>query len=231
MGSTPSEQTGTGLRQGLTIATTHTQARYALVAAIMSFRQRYPRVQLIIKQDDAQRIADMVASGEADVGVATEALALHPALEVFEVYRWSHLIVVPHAHPLTRLSQITLKDLSQYPLVMTEQGIAGRRAIDLAFAAAGLKIDVLLDARDADVIKTYVEAGLGVGIIPGIAYEVTRDYGLVTLSAGHLFGEHSAKVALRRQVYVRHHVAEFLRLLVPHYRASAVPVEEALLGS
>lgn len=236
MGFTPTdqdspEQKTSGPRQGLTIATTHTQARYALVAAVMSFRQRFPRVQLIIKQDDAHRIADMVASGEADVGVASEALALHPGLEVFEVYRWSHLVVVPHGHPLTRLPQLTLKDLSQYPLVMTEQGIAGRKAIDLAFAAAGLRIDVLLDARDADVIKTYVEAGLGVGIIPGIAYEVTRDYGLVTLDAGHLFGEHSAKVGLKRSSYVRHHTAEFVRLLVPHYRASPVVLDAELLGS
>lgn len=207
-------------RSTLTIATTHTQARYAIVAAIMRFRQRFPRVALTIRQADASAIAELVAAGEADIGVASEALAAHPGLEVYEVYRWSHLVVVPPGHPLTKLPRLTLKDLSGWPLVMTEKGIAGRHSIDLAFAAAGLAVDVLLDARDADVIKTYVEAGLGVGIIPGIAYEVTRDYGLVTLEAGHLFGEHSAKVALRRSGYVRQHMAEFVRLLVPDYKPS-----------
>jgi len=207
-----------GAPHSLVIATTHTQARYALVAAVMSFRQRFPRVSLSIKQADAREIADMVACGEADVAVASEALALHPDLDTFEVYRWTHLVVVPHGHPLAKLEGLTLHDLSAWPLVLTERGIAGRAAIDTAFAKAGLPCDVLLDARDADVIKTYVEAGFGVGIIPGIAYEVTKDYGLVTLAAGHLFGEHTAKVGLRRHVYIRHHIAEFVRLLVPDYR-------------
>ncbi len=200
------------------VATTHTQARYALVAAVMSFRQRFPRVRLVIKQADADVVADMVARGEADVGVASEALALHEGLDIFEVYRWNHLVVVPHGHPLARKQSVTLGELSRYPLVMMEQGIAGRASIDRAFRSAGFLVDILLDARDSDVIKTYVEAGLGVGIIPSIAYEVTKDYGLVTLAAGHLFGEHTAKVGLRRSAYVRHHVTEFVRLLVPHYQ-------------
>lgn len=215
-GSTASARTASV--SGLVVATTHTQARYALVAAIMTFRQRYPRVPLIIKQVDASVVAEMVAKGDADVGVASEALALHDGLDVHEVYRWNHLVVVPHGHPLTKKDALSLKDLSFYPLVMTEQGIAGRSAIDMAFLASGLKPEVLLDARDADVIKTYVEAGLGVGIIPSIAYEVTKDFSLVTLPAGHLFGEHAAKIALRKGSYVRHHTSEFVRLLVPHFR-------------
>lgn len=205
-------------RQSLVVATTHTQARYALVAGIMRFRQRFPRVRLVIKQSDADIVAAMVARGEADVGVASEALALHEELDVYEVYRWSHLVVVPHGHPLARKEAVTLADLSRHPLVLMERGIAGRSAIDQAFREAGLIVETLLDARDSDVIKTYVEAGLGVGIIPGIAYEVTKDYGLVTLEAGHLFGEHTAKIGLRRSAYVRHHVSEFVRLLVPGYQ-------------
>jgi len=223
--SVSSKESVNPFQQTLTVATTHTQARYALVAAIMSFRQRYPRVNLTIKQVDAHVVADMVADGRADVGVASEALALHSALDTWEVYRWNHLAVVPHGHPLTKKDDITLKDLSLYPLVLTEQGIAGRASIDMAFIAAGLKVDVLLDARDADVIKTYVEAGLGVGIIPSIAYEVTKDYGLVTLAAGHLFGEHAAKVGLRRGSYVRHHTSEFVRLLVPYFRPALLELE------
>lgn len=202
----------------LTVATTHTQARYALVAAVMTFRQRYPRVTLAIKQVDAHVVADMVASGRADVGVASEALALHAGLDTWEVYRWNHLVVVPHGHPLAKVETLTLQDLSRHPLVVTEQGIAGRAAIDLAFQRAGLMPEVLMDARDSDVIKTYVEAGLGVGIIPRIAYEVTKDYGLVTLAAGHLFGEHTARLGLRKGGYVRLHTTEFVRLLVPDYR-------------
>lgn len=211
--------------QTLTVATTHTQARYALVAAVMAFRQRYPRVNIAIKQVDAYVVADMVASGRADVGVATEALALHPGLDTWEVYRWTHLVVVPHGHPLAKRESLSLQELAGYPLVVTEQGIAGRAAIDLAFLRAGLKAQVLMDARDADVIKTYVEAGLGVGIIPSIAYEVTKDFSLVTLAAGHLFGEHAAKVGLRKNDYVRHHTAEFVRLLVPQYRPAGLEAE------
>lgn len=211
--------------QTLTVATTHTQARYALVAAVMAFRQRYPRVNIAIKQVDAYVVADMVASGRADVGVATEALALHPGLDTWEVYRWTHLVVVPHGHPLAKREALSLQELAGYPLVVTEQGIAGRAAIDLAFLRAGLKAQVLMDARDADVIKTYVEAGLGVGIIPSIAYEVTKDFSLVTLAAGHLFGEHAAKVGLRKNDYVRHHTAEFVRLLVPQYRPASLEAE------
>lgn len=222
MSSTQAGRASGSPAQNLVIATTHTQARYALVAAVMSFRQRFPRVSLHIKQGDAKDIADMVARGEADLAVASEALALHPDLDTFEVYRWTHLVVVPHTHALAKTERLTLQELSRYPLVMTEQGIASRKAIDKAFAEAGLPCDVLLDARDADVIKTYVEAGFGVGIIPGIAYEVTKDYGLVTLAAGHLFGEHTAKVGLRKNAYVRHHTAEFVRLLVPQYRPSVV---------
>jgi DNA-binding transcriptional LysR family regulator len=209
----------------LTVATTHTQARYALVAAVMAFRHRYPRVNIALKQVDAVVVADMVASGRADVGVASEALALHPALQTFEIYRWSHLVVVPHGHPLARRETLTLAELARHPLVIPEQGIAGRGAIDLAFRRAGLQPQVLFDARDADVIKTYVEAGLGVGIIPSIAYEVTRDFGLLTLGAGQLFGEHAAKVGLRREDYVRHHAAEFVRLLVPQYQPASIAAE------
>lgn len=206
----------------LTIATTHTQARYSLVAAVMAFRHRYPRVNIAIKQADAYVVADMVASGRADVGVATEALALHPGLDSWEVYRWTHLVVVPHGHPLTKPGMLTLAELARHPLVLMEQGIGGRAAIDIAFLRAGLKAQVLMDARDADVIKTYTEAGLGVGIIPSMAYEVTKDFGLVTLAAGHLFGAHSAKVGLPKGGYIRTHTAEFVRLLIPNYQPVAL---------
>lgn len=203
----------------LVIATTHTQARYALTAAVMSFRHRFPGVRLALRQASPAEIADMVAEGEADIGVASEALALHSGLDTYESYQWSHLVVVPRNHPLIQYPEITLKDIADYPLVTTEPGIAGRGAIDQAFAKAGLEPDVVLAARDADVIKTYVDAGLGIGIIPGIAYDVTRDYGLVALGAEHLFGVQTAKVGLRKGAFLRNYTAEFVRLLVPTFQA------------
>lgn len=207
-----------GNQPALTIATTHTQARYVLVSAIMAFRQRFPRVRLNILQIDADQVAKRVASGLADVGIANEALGLHPHLDTWEMYRWTHILVVPHGHPLTRIATLTLQDIHAHPLILTEQGIAGRGAIDTAFTAAGLTPDVTFVARDTDVIKTYVEAGLGVGIIPGIAYEVTKDYGLVTLAAGHLFGEQLARLAVRKGGYVRLHAGEFIKFLLPGFR-------------
>lgn len=209
----------------LSLATTHTQARYALVPTVMRFRQRFPRVQLAIQQFDAHVVADLVAAGNVEIGIANEALGRHPGLDTWEIYRWSHVAVVPHGHPLARKNSLSLRDLAAFPLVLTERGIAGRGVIDAAFAAARLSIDVPLAARDADVIKAYVEAGLGVGIIPGIAWEVNKDFGLVTLPVGHLFGEQSARLAVRRGHYVNLYANEFIRLLIPAYQPSYLGIE------
>lgn len=209
----------------LVIATTHTQARYALVAAVTAFRARFPRVHLELRQASPAEIADLVAEGEADIGFASDVLAQHAGVEAYDAYQWSHLVVVPKGHPLTQSQELSLQELSEYPLVTTEPGMAGRGGIDQAFAKAGLEMDVVLAARDADVIKTYVEAGLGVGIIPGIAYDVTRDYALVTLAAEHLFGVHSAKVGLRKGAFLRNYTAEFVRLLVPQFRQPGANAE------
>lgn len=142
---------------GLTIATTHTQARYALVQAIMNYRRRFPRVPLNIQQVAASDVARRVADGSADVGIANEALALDDRLESREIYRWAHIAVVPHAHPLARRETLSLRDLAAHPLILTEHGIAGRGAIDQAFAKAGLPMDVSTSLK----VGPRITGGLG----------------------------------------------------------------------
>jgi LysR family cys regulon transcriptional activator len=179
------EDFSTELSGKLSVAATHSQARYALPHAVKDFRQLFPQVSLHLHQGSPRQVAEMLLSGEADIGVATEALAHYPQLITLPCYRWTHSVVVPPGHALLQQTEpITLAQLAQYPIITYEQGYTGRSHIDEAFAQAGLQPDVVLTAMDADVIKTYVELGLGVGIVASIAYESERDTGLRALDAG-----------------------------------------------
>jgi LysR family cys regulon transcriptional activator len=202
-------------RQGqgvLTIAATHSQARYALPPAVRDFRQRYPDVQLQIHQGTPQQVAQMLIEGTADIGIATEALSQYEELVALPSYRWTHVVVVPHDHPLAadRATPLTLQSLARFPLITYEAGYTGRSHIDEAFARAGLHPSMVLLAMDADVIKTYVELGLGVGIVASIAFDEERDRQLVALDARHLFAANMTRVGLRRGNYLRDYAYGFI---------------------
>lgn len=199
----------------LRIGSTHTQARYLLPAVLKTFRQRFPKVRLVLQQGSPTQIADWVASGEVDLGVSTEALDSHRDLQAFPAREWRHCVLVPNGHPLAAVTEPSLEQLARYPLVTYSEGFAGRRVIDAAFAAAGLNVDVVLAAIDADVIVTYVEAGFGVGIVAEMAADPARLNGhLQRLEATHLFETNVAKVAVRRGAYLREYALELLAMLV-----------------
>ena len=199
----------------LSIATTHSQARYALPDAVRDFRQRYPQVVLNLHQGLPHQVAEMLLAGEADVGIATEALASYEGLVTLPCFRWTHCVVVPQGHPLADGAPLTLARLAQYPIITYGSGYTGRLHIDDAFAAAGIAIDLVLTAMDADVIKTYVELGLGVGIVASIAYDPARDHGLAALDAGHLFAVNLTRLAIRRGAFLRSYVYDFIETFAP----------------
>jgi len=200
----------------LTIAATHSQARYALPQVVRDFRVRYPKVSLHLHQGSPQQVAALVAAGEADIGVATEALADVGQLVTFPCYRWSHSVVVPAGHPLLECpAPLTLADLAAWPIITYAPGYTGRAHLDAAFAAAGVTPEVALTAMDADVIKTYVGLGLGVGIVAAIALDDERDIGLQAIDARHLFAVNQTLLAVRRDSWLRGMAYAFIETFVP----------------
>ncbi len=202
----------------LTIATTHTQARYALPQVVRRFKQAFPKVHLVLHQAGPAEIVALLQSGEADIGIATEALDGgngHVNFASFPFYDWHHVVVVPDAHPLAQLPQLTLQALAAHPLITYHAGYTGRPRIDATFAEAGLVPDVVMSALDADVIKTYVEVGLGVGIIASMAFDAARDAGLKRLDAAHLFPPNTTRIAVRRGHYLRGYAYRFLEECSP----------------
>jgi DNA-binding transcriptional LysR family regulator len=215
----------------LTIATTHTQARYSLPEVVSAFKRRFPKVHLTIKQGNPPQLAEMVIAREADIAIATEALDGYPKLLALPGYEWSHCVVVPAKHPLARDvrdGRLTLDALARYPIVTYDPAFAGRSHIDEAFRAQGLAPDIVLSAVDSDVIKTYVELGLGVGIIAAMAFDEKRDRALRALDAGHLFGTMTTRVAVRRGAALRGFTYTFIELFSP--RLTRRLVETALAG-
>ncbi len=202
----------------LRIATTHTQARYVLPAVVRQFAHRFPEVRLKLLQSDPPHIVTMLVNGEADIGIATESLATAAGLAVIDIYDWHHVAVVRPGHALVKFAsapgKLTLKDLARHPLVTYETHFSGRGRIDAAFAAAGIEPSIVLEAIDADVIKTYVEVGLGVGIVAGVAVQPERD-GLVALPCGHLFGTNTVRLAIKQGTYLRGFVYSFIETLAP----------------
>ena len=206
----------------LTIATTHTQARYALPPAVGEFKRRYPRVRLTIVQGTPPAIAEMVTRGEADIAVATENLEHHGQLIALPCYRWHHVVVVPPDHALLAAQPLTLKALAQQPIITYDAAFTGRSTINQAFSAQGLTPNIILSAIDSDVIKTYVELGLGAGILNSIAFDPVRDAHLRCIDAGHLFAERTTFLALREGAYLRGFTYEFIELFAPHLDHTAV---------
>lgn len=199
----------------LTVATTHTQARYALPTVVSQFKKRYPKVHLALHQGSPQEIVELLLKGQADIGIATEALEGIPELVTFPYYTWHHTVVVPKGHALDGKKNITLEDISEYPIVTYHEGFTGRKTIDQTFLKAGITPDIVMSALDADVIKTYVELGLGIGIIASMAYQADRDSKLSLLDVASLFEENTTRIALRKGYFLRGFAYEFIELCSP----------------
>lgn len=206
----------------LTIATTHTQARYALPPVVKQFIKRYPKVQLGLHQGNPTQIAEQVLNGEADIAIATESLSLYDDLVTLPCYEWHHCVVVPPKHPLLEEKKLTLAKIAQYPIVTYDFAFSGRGKINEAFEKAGITPDIALTAIDADVIKTYVELGLGIGILAEIAFIPERDRHLRMISAKHLFKPNTTRIAIRKNEYLRGYVYDFIELFAPHLTRDVV---------
>jgi DNA-binding transcriptional LysR family regulator len=213
----------------LAIAVTHTQARYALPQVVAEFKRRYPGVHLSLLQGSPSQIAEMTIAGTADIGIATEALANYPRLLALPGYSWQHGVIVPKDHPLAREPRLSLEALARFPLITYDPAFAGRSHIDEAFAARAIAPDIVLAAIDSDVIKTYVELGLGVGIVAAMAFDPRRDADLCMLDAGHLFRTNTTRIALLRGRRLRRFTYAFIELFAP--RLTRALVERAMAGS
>ena len=215
----------------LTIATTHTQARYALPPVVKQFIKRYPGVKLNLHQGSPTQIAQQVLDGEADIAIATESLALYDELVTLPCYEWNHCVIVPPRHPLLAEkntksicpgTRLTLEKIAQYPIITYDFAFSGRGKISAAFESCKLAPNIVLTAIDADVIKTYVELGLGIGIVARMAFIPERDKHIRMIEAGHLFQPSITRVAIRKNEYLRGYTYHFIELFAPHLTRTAV---------
>ena len=204
------------------VATTHTQARYALPKIIQWFKADYPKVHLTLLQGSPSEIAGLLENGQADVGIATEALDNVPELASFPFYSWHHAIIVPQGHPLLSLEKLTLEALGEYPIITYHEGFTGRAHVDKGFASAGIVPDIVLSAIDADVIKTYVGLGLGVGIVASVAYDEEQDRNLALIPVPDLFPANTTRIAVRRGTYLRSYVHAFIEKVCPDLGEEAI---------
>lgn len=206
----------------LTIAATHSQARYALPGAVKDFRALYPDVALNLHQGSPHQIAQLLIEGEADIGIATEALAGYDQLVALPCYRWTHCVIAPRGHALLDGQPLTLERLARFPIVTYEPGFTGRSHIDDAFAREGRSPQVVISAMDADVVKTYVALGMGVGIVAGFAFDEERDRELGAVEAGHLFEINTTRLAVRRGALLRGYALSFIETFAPTLTAAVV---------
>ncbi|KNH07069.1 Cys regulon transcriptional activator CysB [Candidatus Burkholderia brachyanthoides] len=212
----------------LVIAATHTQARYSLPSAIAEFKKRFPKVHLSILQGSPTQVAEMVIHDQADIAIATEAIANYKELVSLPCFQWQHLAVMLPDHPLLERKLLMLDDLAQHPIITYEASFAGRTKINQAFQLRNLTPDIVLEAIDADVIKTYVELGLGVGILSDIAFNPERDPHLRAMPVGHLFGSNVTRLVLKQGAYLRSYVYTLVELLSPSLNRKLI--EQALSG-
>ncbi|WP_298635265.1 HTH-type transcriptional regulator CysB [uncultured Umboniibacter sp.] len=205
----------------LSIATTHTQARYALPGPIRAFINRYPNVTLNMNQGTPMQISEMAANSTVDFAIATEAIALFNDLVMMPCYRWNRCVLVPKDHPLAKVKRLTLEDVAASPIVTYVFGFTDRSKLDRAFKDRGLDPKVVFTAADSDVIKTYVRLGLGIGIIAEMAVD-EQDTDLVALDASHLFESSTTKIGFRRGIFLRRYMLEFIREFAPHLKPDLV---------
>lgn len=206
----------------LVIATTHTQARYALPPVVAAFKAAFPKVHLLLHQGRPSEVVSMLMAGEADIGIATEALADEDDIASFPFYSWHHACVVPRGHPLTGAAPLTLESIARYPIITYHHGFVGRGRVDAAFHDAGLQPDIVLSALDTDVIKAYVELGLGIGLIAPIGFAPERDRELALLPADHLFATSTTRIGVRKGHFLRDFAVEFICKCAPELDGRAV---------
>lgn len=206
----------------LAIATTHTQARYALPRVVLEFKQRFPDVQLSIHQGSPTQICEMVVNGDADFAIATEAIGDYRELVMLPCYRWNRCVVTTPDHPLLLVEPLTLDAIASYPIVTYDFAFSGRSVINKAFSRAGLEPNVVLTAIDSDVIKTYVELGLGIGLLAKMAFDPARDTHLRARDASHLFEDSVTRIGFRKGAYLRKFMFVFLELFSPQLSARTV---------
>jgi len=206
----------------LTIATTHTQARYALPHVIQRFTKRYPGVRLSLRQGSPTQISELVTSGEADIAIATEAIELYEDLVMLPCYEWNRCVLVPPGHPLLKAKKLTLQAMAGFPIITYDFAFTGRSKMNQAFADKGLTPNVVLTAIDADVIKTYVELGLGIGIVAMMAFDPKRDTHLRAMDASHLFEPSTTRIGIRKNSYLRGYTYEFIEMFAPHLTRKVV---------
>lgn len=206
----------------LSIATTHTQAKYALPPVIKLFAQKYPQVQLQIHQGNPAQICDMVIHGEADFAIATETISQHEKLATLPVYKWNRCVIAPIDHPILKKKKITLQDIAQYPIITYDFAFTGRTAINKAFNEQNLNPDIVLTAIDSDIIKTYVEIGLGIGLLASMAYDPKTDSKLGSIDVAHLFEDSVTFVGFRRGQFIREYMYDFLHSFSSNLTREAV---------
>jgi LysR family cys regulon transcriptional activator len=200
----------------LAVATTHTQCRYVLPNVISNFIDKFPDVALHMHQGTPTQISELAVDGTADFAIATEAMELYSDLVMMPCYRWNRAILVPKSHPLSQVSKLTIDDLARFPLVTYTFGFTGRSKLDEAFSAKGLTPRVVFTAADADVIKTYVRLGLGVGIVAKMAFDDATDNDLVAIDASHLFEPSITKIGFRKGSFLRGYMYDFIEMFAPH---------------
>jgi LysR family cys regulon transcriptional activator len=215
-------------RGSLSIATTHTQARYVLPKVIRDFVGRFPEVRLSLHQGSPRQVCEMVLSGEADIAIATEAIDEYDELVMLPCYQWNRCIVATPRHPILQASPLTLEGIARYPLITYDDAFTGRSLINKAFLGRGLKPNVVLTAIDSDVIKTYVGMDLGIGILARMAFEPASDRDLGMVDASHLFESSTTRIGLRRNAYLRGYIYAFIELFAPHLTRRNV--ETAIAG-
>jgi LysR family cys regulon transcriptional activator len=209
-------------RGTLNIATTHTQARYVLPSVIKTFIARYPDVALHMHQGTPVQISEMASKGTIDFAIATEALELFENLIMMPCYRWNRCVLVPREHPLVKVKSLTLEDIAKYPIVTYVFGFTGRSQLDDAFNQAGLTPRVVFTATDADVIKTYVKLGLGIGIVASLAYDKKIDSELVAIDVSHLIPASTTKIGFRQGTFLRGYMYDFIELFAAHLKPDVV---------
>ena len=215
----------------LGIATTHTQARYALPPVIRKFVERYPGVQLSLHQGNPSQCCEYVLSGEADIAVATEAISEFGDLVMLPCYQWNRVVIAPPGHPILAEKPLTLEAIARHPIITYDFAFTGRSQINNAFLSRGLRPNVTLTAIDSDVIKTYVALGLGIGIIAGMAFNPAEDRNLGMADASHLFESSTTRIGVRRNAYLRGYTYAFIELFAPHLTRKVVDAALAGHGS
>jgi len=222
---------GNPRRGMLSLATTHTQARYKLPAVIKTFVSRYPGIRLNIQQGTPMQIADLAAAGDVDCCIATEGMELFDDLVMLPCYRWNRCIITPCDHPLREEDKLTLEAIAEYPVITYVFGFTGRSQLDKAFSKAGVVPNVVLTASDTDVIKTYVRQGLGIGIVADMAYDPRVDTDLCALDASHLFESSVTRLGLRRDSILPGYLFDFIEMFAPHLTRDQVAMAMSVNGA